>query len=119
MTVDGHSKAHRMADVKQQNPIIDTIGSVPIVIAVADDGRSVRAFRRTIDGRAFEFFAKPSSSPITFVDSVSGSEWDFAGRAIRGPLAGRQLAKIDVLSDYWFDWRTYHPDTAIFQAGLR
>jgi hypothetical protein len=119
MTADGRSKAYRMADVKQQNPIIDTIGRVPIVIAVAEDGRSVRAFRRVVDGRALELFAKPSSFPITFVDSASGSEWDFAGRAISGPLAGHQLAKIDVLSDYWFDWRTYHPETAVFRVGLR
>jgi len=119
ITVDGRTKAYRMSDVKQQNPIIDTIGAVPIMIAVAEDGRSVRAFRRIVDGRVLELFAKPSSSPITFVDSASGSEWDFSGRAIRGPLAGRQLDKIDILSDYWFDWRTYHPETAIFRVGLR
>ena len=119
VTVAGRSKAYRMADVKQQNPIIDTIGAVPIVIALAEDGRSVRAFRRVVDGRSFDMFARSSSSPILFVDSASGSEWDFSGRAIRGPWAGRQLEKIDVLSDYWFDWRTYHPDTQIFRAGLR
>jgi hypothetical protein len=114
VTADGRSKAYRMADVRKQNPIIDTIGAVPILIAVAEDGRSVRAFRRSIDGRTFELFAKPGVTPIAFVDDATGSEWDFAGRATRGPLAGRQLAKIDVLNDYWFDWRTYHPDTAIY-----
>jgi Protein of unknown function (DUF3179). len=119
VTVDGRSKAYRMLDLRSQNPIIDSVGAVPIVIAVAEDGRSVRAFRRIVDGRKFELFAKPGSSPIAFVDSASGSEWDFAGRAIRGPLAGRQLAKIDVLRDYWFDWRTYHPETAIYHVGLR
>ena len=117
--VDGRSKAYRMVDVQRQNPIIDSVDAVPVMIAVAEDGRSVRAFRRIVDGRPFELFAKPGSSPITFVDSASGSEWDFAGRAIRGPLAGRQLAKVDVLSDYWFDWRTYHPETAIFRNGIR
>ena len=40
----------------------------------------------------------PSSSPITFVDSATGSAWDFAGRAINGPLAGRQLDEIEVLA---------------------
>jgi hypothetical protein len=119
ITVDGRSKAYRMSDIQQQNPIIDTIGKVPIVIAVAEDGRSVRAYRRIVDGPSLDLFAKPSSSPITFVDGASGSEWDFAGQAIRGPLTGRQLEKIDVLSDYWFDWRTYHPETQIFRAGLR
>ncbi len=52
------------------------------------------------------------------VDGATGSEWDFAGRAIRGPLTGRQVAKIELLRDYWFAWRAYHPDTAIYSAGL-
>jgi len=119
VTVDGRSKAYTMSDIKQQNPIIDTVGTVPIVIAVAEDGRSVRAFRRIVDGRVIELFAKPSSTPILFVDGATGSEWDFSGHAMNGPLVGRQLDRIDVLSDYWFDWRTYHPDTAIFRVGLR
>jgi hypothetical protein len=25
---------------------------------------------------------------------------------------------IEILRDYWFDWRAYHPDTAIFSVGL-
>jgi hypothetical protein len=109
-----------MTDVQNQNPIIDSIGAVPIVVAVAEDGYSVRAFRRIIDtGPTFEMFAKATASPITFIDSASGSEWDFRGLAIRGPLQGRQLARVEVLRDYWFDWRTYHPETEIFHAGLR
>jgi hypothetical protein len=81
---------------------------------VADDKRSVRAFSRVVDGKPIELFAKPGA----IVDGTTGSEWDFSGRAISGPMAGKQLARIEVLSDYWFDWRTYHPDTAIYRAGL-
>jgi hypothetical protein len=116
VNVNGHAKAYRMTDVQQQNPIIDTVSGVPIVIVVADDGHSVRAFSRTVDGKAADFFAKPEMT--TLVDSATGSEWDFTGHAVRGPLADRQLARIEVLRDYWFDWRSYHPDTAIYRAGL-
>jgi hypothetical protein len=116
MTVNGHAKAYRMTDVQQQNPIIDTIGGVPIVIVAAADGRSLRAFSRMVDGKPVDLFAIPDAS--RFVDSATGSEWDFAGRAVRGPLTGRQLERIEVLCDYWFDWRAYHPDTAIYSAGV-
>ena len=118
ITVNGHANAYRMTDVQQQNPIVDTIGGVPIVIVAAADGRSVRAFSRMIDGKAVEFFATPDAKSITLVDSSTGSEWDFSGRAVRGPSTGRQLTRIEVLRDYWFDWRAYHPDTAIYSAGL-
>jgi hypothetical protein len=116
ITVNGRDKAYRMSDVKQQTPIIDTVGGVPIVIVAASDGQSVRAFSRMVDGKPVDLFAKAGSSDL--VDSATGSEWDFSGRAIRGPLAGRQLARIAMLRDYWFDWRAYHPGTAIFSTGF-
>jgi hypothetical protein len=116
ITVNGRAKAYRMIDVQQQNPIIDTVGGVPIVIVV--EGQSVRAFSRVVDGKPVDLFARPDAASITLVDPTTGSEWDFAGRAVRGPMTGRQLERIEILRDYWFDWRAYHPDTAIFSVGL-
>jgi hypothetical protein len=115
IVVNGRAKAYRMTDVQQQNPVVDTVGGVPIVIVA--DGQSVRAFSRMVDGKAVDLFAKPEAT--TFVDAATGSEWDFAGRARSGPLTGRRLQRIEVLRDFWFDWRGYHPDTAIFGAGLK
>ena len=40
-----------------------------------------------------------------------GSEWDFTGAAVSGPLAGRHLSRVPFLEEYWFDWKTYHPST--------
>ena len=116
ITVNGRAKAYRMTDVQQQNPVIDTVGGVPIIIVA--DGQSVRAFSRMVDGKPVDLFARPDAASITLVDATTGSEWDFAGRADRGPLTGRQLQRIELLRDYWFDWRAYHPDTAIFSVGL-
>jgi len=116
ININGRAKAYRMSDVKQQTPIIDTVGGLPIAIVAAADGNSVRAFSRVVDGKPVDLFAKTGSNDL--LDSATGSEWDFSGRAIRGPLAGRQLTQIPVLRDYWFDWRTYHPGTTIFRAGL-
>ena len=115
IAVNGHAKAYLMKDIQQQNPIIDSVGGVPIVI-VADD-QSVRAFSRMVDGKSVDLFAKPDGGAIALVDSATGSAWDFAGHAVSGPLTGHQLQRIEVLRDYWFDWRAYHPDTAIFSAG--
>jgi hypothetical protein len=114
VTANGRAKAYPMPALQQQAPLIDTVGGVPLVLLVADDRRSVRAFSRLVDGKPIELFAKPGA----IVDGATGSEWDFSGRAVRGPLAGRQLAKIEVISDYWFDWRTYHPETTIYRSGL-
>jgi hypothetical protein len=114
VAANGSSKAYPMKLIDPRTPIVDVIGGVPIVLMVATDRRSVRAFRRIVDRRPLEFFADGD----TLVDSATGSQWDFSGRAVRGPLAGQQLGKIAVLRDYWFDWRTYQPETSIYRAGL-
>jgi hypothetical protein len=116
IAVNGRAKAYRMSDVQQQNPIIDTVGGVPVVIVA--DGQSVRAFSRIVDGKPVDLFARPDAASVTLVDGTTGSEWDFTGRAIHGPLTGHQLQRIEILRDYWFDWRAYHPDTLIYRAGL-
>ncbi len=114
----GSAKAYPFKALQKQNPIIDSVGGTPLVIVVGDDGRSVRAFDSTVDGRKREFFLKPNSSPLRLIDET-GSEWDFTGRALSGALAGKTLAKIAILEDYWFDWKAYNPRTAIYSLGER
>jgi hypothetical protein len=91
----------------------DAVGGAPVLLAVAEDGRSVRAFERTVDGRALSFFARPGA-PLRLVDAETGSEWSFAGEAVAGPLQGKKLAWVQALKDYWFDWRTYNPGTSVY-----
>ena len=120
ITVDGKSTAYPLSALQKQSPIIDVMGSVPIVVVLGEDNRSVRAFERTVDGRKLELFRKTDSgAAFQLVDAETGSTWDFEGKATGGPLAGRQLKKIFVLEDYWFDWRLYHPDTSIYSLGAQ
>jgi hypothetical protein len=119
LSISGKSMAYPLPALQKQSPIMDMVGSVPIVIALGDDKRSVRAFERTVDGRRLEFFQKRTEEGFALIDAETGSTWDFEGKAIAGPLAGRQLKKIFVLEDYWFDWRTYHPDTGVYEIGPR
>lgn len=118
LTVNGVSKAYPFDALVKQNLIIDDVGSVPIFIVLGDDKRSVRAFERTVDGRKLEFFVKPNSGSFIMVDET-GTEWDFTGKAVGGQLNGRQLKKISILNDYWFDWTTYNPRTTVYQLGNR
>ena len=118
LKVNGAAKAYPLAALQAQNPIVDTLGGVPIVIVLGDDRASVRAFERQVDGRALELFMKAGVAP-QLVDAETGSAWDFTGRSQAGPLAGRQLQKIPLLKDYWFDWKLYNPQTAVYRLGTR
>jgi hypothetical protein len=109
----GMARAYPLAALQKQSPVQDAVGGVPILLVVGEDGRSVRAFERTLDGRELSFFARPGT-PLRLVDSETGSEWSFAGEAVAGPLKGKRLAKVFGLKDYWFDWRTYNPETSVY-----
>lgn len=113
------TRAYPMSALQRQSPVLDSLGGVPLILVVGEDGRSVRAFDRRMDGRELNLFGKPGVSPLRLVDSETGSEWDFAGRAVSGPLAGKKLAKVFVLKDYWFDWKAYNPGTTVFKQGIR
>jgi hypothetical protein len=119
VSFQGVDKAYPMTALQRQSPIIDTLGGIPIVLVLGEDGRSVRAFERRLDGRELSLFAKPDSTPLRLLDAETGSEWSFAGEAVSGPSAGKRLAKVYALKDYWFDWQIYHPKTEVYRLGER
>ena len=110
--ISGEAKAYPLIKIQQHAPVLDRLGGVPIVLMMNDDKKSVRVFDRRLDGNTLELYEKPNSPLL--IDAGTGSGWDFTGKAISGPLAGRQLRKIKMFSDYWFDWKTYHPNTSVY-----
>jgi hypothetical protein len=115
VTLNSESKAYPLEALRQQSPVIDSVGGVPLLLLVARDGKSVRAFERIVNGRALEFYALPDTTALRIIDVNTGSEWDFLGKAVSGPLQGHELRRIALLPDYWFDWKAYHADTEVFE----
>ena len=115
--VNGKAKAYPFSAIEKQAPILDTVGGRDIVILLGEDKKSVRVFERESDGATFEFLQKPDTKEI--VDAQTASVWDFSGKAVSGQSAGKQLKKIAALKDYWFDWKTYHPETQLYTLGER
>jgi uncharacterized protein DUF3179 len=123
LAINGKATAYPIAALERQRLILDNIvgdrGTTPVFIVLGDDNKSVRAFERIVDGRTLEFFVKPDAAPIQLIDIETATTWDFTGKAVSGPLAGKQLKKIMALKDYWFDWKIYHPDTMVYTLGER
>lgn len=113
--INGVAKAYPLSSIQQQSPILDYVSSTPIVIVMADDHKSVRAFERKIDGKDLELFAKPGVRPLRLIDSETGSEWDFTGKCTAGKYSGQALKPVYALRDYWFDWKAYNPETLIHE----
>lgn len=119
VTMNGVSRAYPFDAITRQSLILDDVGGVPLFIVIGNDKRSVRGFESVVDGRKLEFFLKPEATSLVLVDAETASEWNFTGKATSGPLSGKQLKKVAVLNDYWFDWQTYHPKTSIYKLGNR
>ena len=115
--VGGRAKAYPVDALAKQNPILDQIGDAPILVLLAEDGKSVRVFDRRLEGRTLEFFLRPDSREL--IDAETGSAWDFTGTATGGAHQGKRLARVQPVKDYWFDWKTYHPDTGVYLLGER
>ena len=115
--INDTAKAYPFSALEKQSPIIDKVGGTDIVILLAEDKKSVRVFERNVDGRKLEILRKPDSNQL--VDAETGSTWDFSGKAISGELSGKQLKKITVIKDYWFDWKTYNPNTLVYRLENR
>jgi hypothetical protein len=117
----GASRAFPYDVVLKQKLIQDHVGSEPVMLVTAEDGHSVRVFRRRLEraGRTPEFYrvaaqkAQGPAAPL-LMDDVTGSEWNFQGCAISGTAMGTCLERIEAIKDYWFDWRHYNPGTTVY-----
>jgi hypothetical protein len=61
------------------------VGGEAIVVFTTSGGRSVGAFFRTVEDQTLNFDYQGDG---LFTDRETGSAWNFAGRAVKGPLAG-------------------------------
>jgi len=115
--IDGLARAYPLDRLAEQSPVTDRLGDVPLLLVVAPDGSSVRIFDRRLDDAALDLYVRPGTDPPVLVDAGSGSEFDFRGLGIGGPLAGRSLRRLNSITEFWFDWRHYHEDTSLYEAG--
>jgi hypothetical protein len=113
----GATRAFLYETVLKDKLVEDRVGSEPIILVVGPDDQSVRVFSRRIPGVSEipEFYrVSPSSATAAlFIDDATGSGWNFQGCAITGKSQGICLNRIEVIKDYWFDWRHYNPDTTV------
>ena len=103
----GAARAFPFDLVIQQKLVQDRVGSEPVLLMVGPDGASVRAFVARVPGVA-EFYRTPEA---ILIDSVTGGKWNFQGCRVEG---GGCLQRVEIVKDYWFDWRHYNPKTTVY-----
>jgi hypothetical protein len=105
-------RAYRLSTLREAGGVLDDeLGGLPIVamLHLAEGSYGALAFSRVLDGRTLTFEASPEGA----VDRESGSLWTARGRAVAGPLAGRQLAFVTSHIAKWFVWAKNYPSIEI------
>jgi hypothetical protein len=123
--IDGESVAFAFSALREKRVISEDIGDTPVVafwapgtssavdatnIAKGRDVGSSGVFDRRLEGRTLRFTPDGDGR---FKDRETGTTWDILGRAIDGPLAGRQLTSVVHGNHFWFAWGAFKPETKI------
>jgi hypothetical protein len=126
VSVANSDKAYPYSVTQRLHVINDKIADVPVVVFHADgavsalDKESIASsrkigstgvFDRRVDDQTLSFRYSDGS----FYDEQTKSVWDITGRAVQGPLRGKELTRI-VHGDYFaFAWLAFKPETEIFR----
>ncbi len=126
--IGGEAVGYPYAQFRRQGDaaaVSDTVGGREVVLfwkaGTASALNDPRIARGRDVGASGVFIPKVGKRSLTFavdrsdiVDEQTGSVWSLSGRAVSGPLAGRELKPVTHLDTFWFAWSSHNPDTAIF-----
>lgn len=91
----------------------DDLFGDPVVVLMDKETVTARVYDRRLDDKTLEF----QSAGAKFVDTTTGSTWDFmTGRCTKGALEGRLLKPLAVIPSFRTAWMTFYPDTVILAA---
>ena len=101
MVVNKISKAYDWNQLKKQHIINDAVGSQPIVLFLADDDKSLFAYRRNAADQIFTI-----RNDTLMSDTL---RFNLSGISLQD--GAKNLDRVQVYQEYWHSWRTFHPET--------
>jgi hypothetical protein len=126
VVVGSENKAYPYAVTQEKRVINDDVGGKQVVIfhgggavSALDEPRIARSrevgstgvFDRNIDGRLLSFHYDEGK----FYDGETLSVWDITGRAVEGPLKGKELSPVAHGDYFAFVWLVFRPETKIYR----
>lgn len=104
------ARAYPLPVVFEEQVVNDSVGGVPVVVAVAP-GASLVAYERRLGGRTLTFAYEDERHL-----RAGGSRWRLlTGTAVDGPFEGQTLTRAtDVPQLFWETWKDFNPDTTVY-----
>lgn len=116
--VADRQKAYPLNDLPERACSRDTVNGREIAVFWYAPTSTAVAFESRLGDRSLTLYAD-SVSPETapFKDKETGSRWTLAGRAVDGPLRGKELTWVDSIQCRWHAWSAEYPETEIHEPA--
>ena len=108
----GQYKAYKLQEIENKKVINDQVNGKPIAL-LSLHPFMVRAYDPVVDGQILEFSLNAKGQ--NFIDTQTGSLWNFEGKAISGQMKGKQLTRLPFDEGFWFEWAAFHPKTELYK----
>lgn len=113
---EGNAIAYPFSELRQQSLVNDTLGDRGVLVIFIPDAATGLAYDRQVEGQTLTFTY--NSDGGTMIDNETGTIWDaWQGIAVEGELEGQILRRIHSTRSFWFGWKDWYPETAIFEAN--
>lgn len=113
----GQTKVYPLDGVGERTCFSDNLGGVPVAVFWYGPTRTAAAYDTRLDGRQLSLYAdKDSPETAPFKDRETGTRWTLAGRAVDGPLKGKELSWVDSLQCRWYAWSAEYPNTMVYSS---
>jgi len=103
------SMAFDYQELSESRVMHDSVGSVPIVVALEADTLSIHAWDTRMD--TFNLFFELDAQEGWLKDVQTSSVWDMTGRCVSGELKGKKLKPVQSYVEYWHSWKEFQPKT--------
>jgi hypothetical protein len=108
---NGLYKAYKLQDIEKLKVINDQLNNKSIALFSLYP-INARVFDSSVNGQSLIFQYNFTNN--SFSDKQTGSQWNFDGISVEGPLKGKQLSRLPFDEGYWFEWVAFHPATKIY-----
>jgi hypothetical protein len=115
--LDDRGKAFPLDESVERACWLDKIAGEDIAVLWYGPTHSAIAYHRLLGDQLLTLYAD-ASSPETapFKDKETGSRWTLAGRAVDGPLRGKELKWVRSVQCRWYAWTAEYPQTEVYLA---
>jgi hypothetical protein len=121
VTLNGEDVAYPFSKLADAKVIEDAVGGESVVVfhqpgvespfAFGSDIGAAGVFAPVVDGKTLKFNVDDDGR---ILDTETKSQWNVLGRAVEGPLSGKQLESILNGNHFWFAWAVFKPETRVY-----